>query len=87
MFNDEGNYVPLEWVHPKDLRDRLWTDAEAQLIYHFQPELNTDLRGVDTSELPTHITLFNYAHGENFDALSIYPHRDVSEDEWSTLTN
>lgn len=87
MFTDEDRYIPLEWVHPTGLRDRLWSDIEAQLIYTFQPELNTDLKAADQSELPAEVTLHNYAGTSTFDAVTIPPHREVEEWEWLRYTN
>lgn len=87
IYSDEGHYIPLEWVHPNALRNILWSDAEARLIYHFQPELNTDLKAADASKMPTQLTLHNYAGTKNFDAVFLEPHRKVPEDEWFSITN
>ena len=87
IISDERHYIPLEWVHPQDLRNTLWSDAEAQLIYHFQPDLNTELKSNDASKMPIRLTLHNYSRTETFDAISISPHREVSEEEWARLTN
>lgn len=87
MLSDEGHYIPLEWVHPERLRTTLWTDAEAQLIYNFQPELNTDLRAFDASKFPTRLTLHNYSGTKGFDGIALHPHRHVIEEEWYDLTN
>ena len=82
ILSDEGHYIPLEWVHPEILRNRLWSDSEAQLIYYFQPELNTDSKSVDSSKMPSNLTLHNYSGTKTFDGISIAPNRIVSEDEW-----
>lgn len=87
MYSNEGHYIPLEWVHPDSLRETLWTDAEAQLIYYFQPELNTELKAADSSKMPTRITIHNYSGTDNFDAVSLEPHREVTEDEWFSISN
>jgi len=87
MYSDEDHYIPLEWVHPNVLRETLWSDIEAQLIYHFQPELNTDLKAVDASKMPTCLTLHNYAGTSAFDAVTLAPHRVVKESEWTHITN
>ncbi|NMQ30316.1 hypothetical protein E4Q23_22690 [Candidatus Accumulibacter phosphatis] len=87
IYSDEDRYIPLEWVHPTVLRETLWSDAEAQLIYYYQPELNIDLKAVDASKMPTSLTLHNYSGTKNFDAISLQPHREVSEDEWFRITN
>lgn len=82
LFSDEDNYVPLEWLHPKRLRDAIWTDIESQLIFHFQPALNTQKKRVDRSERPMFIAVHNYTSTRSFDGHGIAPHRKVSEDEW-----
>ena len=87
MYSDEGHYIPLEWVHPETLRNTLWPDAEAQLIYHFQPALNTELKSSDASKMPPNLTLHNYTGTKNFNAVPILPHRKVSEAEWHRITN
>lgn len=87
IYSDEDHYIPLEWVHPDALRNTLWSDAEAQLIYYFQPELNTELKAADASKMPTQITLHNYAGTNNFDAVFLVPHREVLKEEWSRITN
>jgi hypothetical protein len=87
MYSDEGHYIPLEWVHPAILRNTLWSDAEAQLVYHFQPALNTELKTRDASKMPTNLTLYNYSGTKSFDAISLLPHRETSEDEWLRISN
>lgn len=39
-FNDDEDYVPVDWISPEAGRDQILSDIEWQLIYHFQPELN-----------------------------------------------
>lgn len=85
LMSDEGNYVPLEWLHPKALRDSIWSDVEAQLIYHFQPELNRRLKERDHSKNPMGIAFHNYSGTKSFDAEFIEPHRVVSDDDWISL--
>jgi len=87
IYSDEGHYMPLEWVHPQSLRNMIWSDAEAQLIYFFQPELNSALKTTDNSRMPTNLTLHNYTGTKNFDGLAIVPHREVGEDEWLQITS
>ena len=87
MYSNEGHYIPLEGVHPDSLRETLWTDAEAQLIYYFQLELNSELKATDSSKIPTRITIHNYSGTDNFDSVSLEPHREVTEDEWFRISN
>jgi len=82
LYSDEGNYVPLEWLHPKALRDFIWSDIEAQLIYYFQPELNSTLKNKDASRNPTQIAFHNYCGTKSFDGTYIPAHRVVADEEW-----
>lgn len=36
----ESNYLPLEWIEPKDKALEILDSIESQLIYYFQPKLN-----------------------------------------------
>ena len=83
IYSDEGNYVPLEWLHPKALRDAIWTDLEAQLIFYFQPVLNDKLKKRDYSERPTQIAFHNYSGTKSFDGWYIPAHRAVDQREWN----
>lgn len=85
LMSDEGNYVPLEWLHPKGLRDSIWSDIEAQLIYHFQPELNRKLKERDHSKNPVEIALNNYSGTKSFDGECIAPHRIARDEDWVSL--
>ena len=42
FLDKAGDYVPLEMIQPLGAATKLLGDLEMQLIYHFQPELNTD---------------------------------------------
>lgn len=85
LMSDEGNYVPLEWLYPKGLRDAIWSDIGAQLIYHFQPELNRKLKDKDHSKNPVGIAFHNYSGTKSFDAEFIAPHRVVADEDWNSL--
>jgi hypothetical protein len=39
-FNDD--YLALDWIKPTSLAEDIFDSIESQLIYDFQPELNTD---------------------------------------------
>lgn len=82
IYSDEGNYVPLEWIHPKPLRDAIWKDLEAQLIFYFQPALNDRLKKRDHSERPIQIAFHNYSGTKSFDGWGIPAHRQVDDSEW-----
>lgn len=83
LYSDEGNYVPLEWLHPKRLRDSIWLDLEAQLIFYFQPALNSGFKRTDRSKRPVSIAVHNYTSTKSFDGEGVDPHRIVGEDEWN----
>jgi hypothetical protein len=85
IFSTGDNYVPLEWMHPRALRNAICLDVEAQLIFHFQPELNDYFKRRDGSKRPLRIELYNYSGTESFDATGIEPRRVVEEDEWLPL--
>jgi hypothetical protein len=85
LLSDEDNYVPLEWLHPKTLRDSIWSDLEAQLIFHFQPELNIGLKKSDRSKRPVFISFHNYSGTRSFDGEGILPRREVAESEWDEV--
>jgi hypothetical protein len=85
LMSDEGNYVPLEWLHPKGLRNSIWSDVEAQMIYHFQPELNRKLKERDHSKNPVGIAFHNYSGTKSFDAEYIAAHRIVTDEDWIPL--
>jgi hypothetical protein len=69
-MSDEGKSVPLEWVRPKKLRDYIWSDG-AQMIYHFQPELNNKLKERNHAKNPVDIAFHNYSGTKSFDAALI----------------
>lgn len=77
--------MPLDWLHPKSLRDAIWSDVEAQLIYYFQPRLNTDLKAADVSKRPVDVAVYNYSGTKSFDAEFIAAHRIFSEEEWNDV--
>ena len=41
FMDKAAEYVPLEMIQPLSAAEQLLADLEMQLIYHFQPELNT----------------------------------------------
>lgn len=44
LLNEDNELVPLEWIKPLDKAKELLNSIEAQLIFHFQPELNILLK-------------------------------------------
>lgn len=41
LLSENADYLPLEWIKPLELALQLLSSIEAQVIYHFKPELNT----------------------------------------------
>jgi len=41
LLSNDVEYFPLEWVRPLEMAKQLLSSIEAQVIYHFMPELNT----------------------------------------------
>jgi hypothetical protein len=66
------------------MRDSIYSDIEAQLIFFFQPELNRSLKTRDHSARPLELCVHNYSGTRSFDAVPIAAHREVDETEWST---
>ncbi len=44
FLNNDKELVPLEWIKPLPEAKRLLDSIEAQLIYYFKPQLNTQLK-------------------------------------------
>ena len=67
---DDIDYLPIEWISPLEKAERLLSAIEAQLIFDFQPELNTHHRDRFNAEWQTPINIENHSgfseflHGE-----------------------
>jgi len=59
-FNDDFNYIPIDWIQPEMGRDGILSDIEYQLIYSIQPELNDT--GKTTCRAKNRVSL----HVQNF---------------------
>lgn len=61
----KDNYLPLDWVNPLSKAESLLKSIEAQLIYHFKPELNTHhLKNASNENyIQIHIQNFSDSHG------------------------
>lgn len=46
FISKHAGEVPVEWVSPYERASQLLARTEAMLVYHFQPELNTQLKSV-----------------------------------------
>lgn len=58
-FQDEDNYLPLEWIHPKEFSLALLDSIESQLIHKFKPEFNTQKKNRYLASYPTTIDIQN----------------------------
>lgn len=68
LLSDSKDYLPLEWIHPLSSAEAILRSVEAELIYNFQPELNTHHRKTCNATFP--IVL----HIQNFSGTSHYLH-------------
>ncbi|MED0586478.1 hypothetical protein [Bacillus subtilis] len=59
-------HVPLEWISPFDYCKELLESVEASLIYHFQPELNTEHTKRHNSKIPIHLMIENWTRKTKF---------------------
>lgn len=44
LLSDRKNEIPIEWITPYEAGKKMLSIFESLLIYHFQPELNTQLK-------------------------------------------
>lgn len=60
LLTDE-HYLPLEWIQDLSYASKILNKIESHLIYHFQPELNTNLKTkkISTYDFSFHIQNFN----------------------------
>ncbi len=73
LLTAENDYLPLEWVHPYIESEKILKNVEAQLIYRFDPELNTNSKDKNNATNP--LTL----HIENYTGKSEYLHEYIIE--------
>lgn len=66
-FYDGEDYISLDWIQPETLAHQLLDSIESQLIYHFQPALNTAKRKQDSSQWKFHIHIQNFLAGSFLD--------------------
>ena len=65
FLNDHG-YLPIEWIKPLDKAEQLLKAVEAQIIFDFKPELNSDHKTRFNSNWPTIINFESYANENKF---------------------
>ncbi len=66
LLDGESDYLPLEWVHPYEDAEQLLGDLEAQLIFHFKPELNIQLKKKPVAKFRPQIHIQNFSDFSNF---------------------
>lgn len=60
LLSDDDEYRPLEWVKPLAKSEEILTSIEAELIFHFQPELNTIHKKSFDAVFPVTLHIQNY---------------------------
>jgi hypothetical protein len=74
-FLDKDNYLPLEWIHPKQFSLALLDSIESQLIYNFKPEFNTQKKNRYLATYPTTIHIQNTCSDSTYlNDYMIYPY-------------
>ena len=66
IFFYDKDYLPLEWIKPFDKAQALLSSIEAQIIFDFKPELNSDHTNNFNSSWPTPILFENYCGYSQF---------------------
>lgn len=67
MFLSQNNeYLPLEWLHPFSTAESLLDDAESELIFRLQPELNVKKKSKNYSKSQTDFLIVNYSDRPDF---------------------
>ena len=66
LLAEDKSYQPLEWVKPLERAEQLLASIEAQLIYKFKPELNTQHVEVFNATWPVSIHIQNFSGETNF---------------------
>lgn len=66
MFYDDFDYLPIEYIRNLGSAEKLLSSIEAQLIYDFQPELNTSHKKTFGSHWPIQILFENSVNGSKF---------------------
>lgn len=66
LLANNKDYLPLEWVKPSKDALGILKSMEAQLIYHFKPELNTHHVKHNNADWITSIHIQNFARKTSF---------------------
>jgi hypothetical protein len=62
-FHNDNEYISLDWVQPETLALNLLDNVESQLIYYFQPKLNTSKKKKNCAKLSFNIHIQNFLEG------------------------
>lgn len=62
-FHNDNEYISLDWVQPESLAYKILDSIESHLIYHLQPELNTDKKKKNYAKWDFYIHIQNFLEG------------------------
>lgn len=62
-LHDDHDYISFDWVQPEKLAVELLDSVESQLIYTFQPALNTDKKKKNYAKWDFYIHIQNFLQG------------------------
>lgn len=63
-FYFNGEYIVLDWIQPEFIALQLLDSIESQLIYYFQPELNTNKKKRNHTQWSFYIHIQNFNDGK-----------------------
>lgn len=66
LLADDNSCQPLEWVKPLERAEMLLKSIEAQLIYSYKPELNTQHVKVYNAKWPVSLHIQNFSGATSF---------------------
>ncbi|MDB8803224.1 hypothetical protein PN294_13625 [Romboutsia sp. 1001216sp1] len=66
FLTPDKEYLPLEWIQPKEKALELLDSVESQLIYLFSPELNIQKKNKNFSKYDMNFHIQNFSDHSNF---------------------
>lgn len=66
FLTENNDYIPLEWIHPKEQALDLLDSIESYLIYVFSPELNVQKKSKNFSKYDIHFHIQNFSGHSKF---------------------
>jgi hypothetical protein len=66
LLADDKSYQPIEWVKPLETAEALLTSIEAQLIFNFKPQLNTQHMNSNNTLWPISLHINNFTDVTTF---------------------